>query len=264
MDITFYPGFELFGRVIPFYGILMVTGFLLGGFAAIWRGKKYNQSKLNVVYAACFAAGGGFLGAKLLAFITLIPGMIEGKLTFLDVLSGGFVFYGGLIGGVGGLLLYVKIYKHKVVEYFDIFAPSVPLGHAVGRVGCFLAGCCYGIEVPAESGFYISYPEWYAPYKTPVGVHLLPIQLIECACLLFIYVVTETLYYKTKPRGVALFTYLFSYCILRFVLEFFRGDIIRGSLGGLSTSQWISIAIFVIAALFISLKFILPKVKKEA
>lgn len=234
----------------------MVTGFLLGGFMAIWRGKKYGVKKMDVVYAACFAAGGGFLGAKLLAILTFIPQMAAGKVSILDLLTGGFVFYGGLIGGIGGLFLYVKIYKCKVIQYFDIFAPSVPLGHAVGRMGCFFAGCCYGMELPAGSTFSLIYPEWYARYGTPVGTPLLPMQLIEAFSLLVLYAVLEILFYRTKRSGISLFTYIFAYGILRFVLEFFRGDLIRGIGGGLSTSQWISLALIVCATVALVLLYL--------
>lgn len=262
MYLNIQPGFTVFGKTFQYYGLLMIAGFLIGAFMAVWRTKKYGIEKIEIVYASIFAAGGGILGAKLLAIITYIPKLISHEVTFLGLLLGGFVFYGGLLGGIGGLLIYAKIFKLDVLKYFDMFAPSVPLGHALGRIGCLFSGCCYGI--PYSGPISIIYPDSYEAYGTPVGVELLPVQLIECFCLLIIYGVTEFLYYRTKKCGISLCTYILSYCMLRFTLEFFRGDIVRGVLLGLSTSQWISLIIFIAVVSFLILSFVKKRKNLQA
>lgn len=239
-----FPYFTVFGKNIAYYGILMILGFLVAGASTFLRAGKRGTTRTDAVYAAVFATGGGILGAKLLAVLTTLPYLIDGTASFMDLLTGGFVFYGGLLGGVGGLYLYLKIYKLDVVRYFDLFAVCVPLGHALGRVGCFFAGCCYGI--PCDCAISVTYSEVYAQYGTPVGVKLLPVQLIEGAFLLLLYVALEIVYRKTQRAGISLLVYITAYAVARFVLEFFRGDSVRGLLFALSTSQWISLGLLVL------------------
>lgn len=243
----------------------MMAGLISGAALAILRGKKYGILKVDLLLASICAAIGGIVGAKLLAIITVLPQLISGEIKWLDLVFGGFVFYGGLIGGVGGLLLGAKLLKLKVLDLFDTFAPSVPFGHALGRIGCFFGGCCYGMELPAGSTFSLIYPKWYAQYGTgiPTGVPLLPVPLIEAGLLFILYAVLEVLFHFTKKKGVSLFTYVFAYGVIRFVLEFFRGDTIRGVGGGLSTSQWISLALIVGAGVLLALMYFLPRRKKK-
>lgn len=241
----------------------MMAGFIIGGALAILRGKKYGISKIDLLLASICAAVGGIVGAKLLSIITYIPKLVSGEIKFLDLLFGGFVFYGGLIGGIGGLLLGGKLLKLNQLELFDTFAPSVPFGHALGRIGCFFGGCCFGMELPAGSSFALIYPEWYEVFGTKVGVPLLPMQLMEAGMLFILYGVLETLYHLTKKKGVSLFTYVFAYGVMRFVLEFFRGDLIRGIGGGLSTSQWISLALMIGGGVLMTLMYFLPRRKNK-
>ena len=263
MELHIHPTFTVLAKEFSIYSLLMIAGFLMGGLLAILRGKKYGIKKVDLLLAAICAAVGGIVGAKLLAIITSIPQLVAGKIKFIDLLFSGFVFYGGLVGGIGGLLLGGKLLKLNQLELFDTFAPSVPFGHAIGRIGCFFGGCCFGMELPAGSSFSLIYPEWYAQYGTNVGVPLLPMQLIEAGLLLILYAVLELLFHFTKKKGVSLFTYVFAYGVIRFVLEFFRGDTIRGVGGGLSTSQWISLALIAGAGVLLALMYFLPRRKKK-
>ena len=158
----------------------------------------------------------------------------------MQVMQGGFVFYGGLIGGLLGLIIYVKAFKMEFFSFSDVCAAVIPLGHALGRVGCYTAGCCYGIPYDGFGAVVYTNTLGHTPLNTP----LLPIQLIEALCLLVLFVVMIVLYNKIKTKGAVTGIYLVGYGILRFVLEFFRGDLERGHLL-LSTSQWISIAMVI-------------------
>ncbi|MEE0252855.1 MAG: prolipoprotein diacylglyceryl transferase, partial [Acutalibacteraceae bacterium] len=149
---------------------------------------------------------------------------------WIDYFLNGFVFYGGVIGGFLFALWYCKKYHIYFLEACDLFAPILPFFHIFGRIGCFLAGCCYGI--PASWGFMY-------PHETFTR---LPLPLIEAVCNLVI-LTTLLLFEKyCSPRGYHLPFYGILYGITRFVLEFFRGDSARG-VWLLSTSQWISIAV---------------------
>ncbi len=192
---------------------------------------------------------GAIIGSKLLFIVVSWKDIVKYNLSLEAIIKGGFVFYGGLIGGFIGLVIYTKIYKEKIYAYMDIYAVVLPIGHAVGRVGCFFAGCCYGI--PCSFGVVYT----HTVGQTPLGIKLLPIQLIEAGCLVILFIVQIIIYTKTK-KGIATLTYCINYSVIRFVLEYFRGDSERGVFGIFSTSQWICIGIIVISvcALVITVK----------
>ncbi len=235
----------ILGREIPLYGIFFYLGIFFAALAAIFFAHKRGFSKIEIVYSGIYTMIGATIGAKLLFIIVSLKDIIEYDIPIAAVIKGGFVFYGGFLGGFLGLFIYTKQFKLQIWDYLDIYAVVLPLGHAFGRVGCFFAGCCYGVQVP---GGY-TYTETLG--TTPLGVPLLPIQLIESACLLIVFVV-QTLVFFLKPCAKKLSTeiYLIAYPILRFILEFFRGDKERGKFI-FSTSQWISCAILVLSVIFI-------------
>lgn len=234
-------GFNIFGREIPFYGLLFVLGFAVATMTAIPKLRRMGLPFTELACSAVFAGVGGILGAKLLSVLTSIHYIIEYHISFLDIIRNGFVFYGGLIGGAFGLFLYAKLFHEPILCYLDLFAAGTALGHSLGRVGCLFSGCCYGI--PTTGSFYVIYSSAIDP-NTPLGLRLLPVQLIESFCLVGIYALCEIAFYCGCKRGVSAAIYAFSYAVTRFVLEFFRGDLVRGLWGGLSTSQYISIAVF--------------------
>ncbi len=236
------PYFTLFGKQIPYYGLLFMGGILLGGVLAVLHSSKRGIKKIDVVYSACFAGIGGIVGAKLLSIITSLQYIIEYSPSFVDVISNGFVFYGGLLGGFGGLAIYCKAFKLPLVDYMDVFAVCVPPCHAIGRIGCYLSGCCFGI--PYDGLFSVVYNN-PIDINTPKGIPLLPVQLIEAVCLLALFVILEILFFKSKRKGVVASVYLIAYAVIRTVIEFFRGDRARGLLFGVSTSQIISVLIIV-------------------
>ncbi len=238
----------LFGREIPLYGLFFYLGILLAAVVALLICKKGGLSKWEIVYSGIYSMIGALIGSKLLFILVSLKTIIEMKLSFEAIIKGGFVFYGGLLGGVLGLLIYVKQYKMKFSDFADIYSVCLTLGHAIGRVGCFFAGCCYGI--PYKYGY--TYTDTHG--ITPLGVPLLPIQLIESACLLALFFVLLTVYLRKNPKkGTCTGIYILSYSVVRFVLEFFRGDVERGNLWLFSTSQWISILMFLLLLYFFSL-----------
>jgi phosphatidylglycerol:prolipoprotein diacylglycerol transferase len=151
-------------------------------------------------------------------------------------LGGGFVFYGGLIFGALYLLFYCLILKKFPFRKTYILLAPLSFGHALGRIGCFLAGCCFGVKTHLPWGVYLH------------GQHRHPVQLYETVGLLFIGGIITKLMLSSRTDGRKLIViYILSYALLRFVLEFFRGDIIRGLyIGGVSSSQLISIVLFLI------------------
>lgn len=234
------PYFTILGQQIPIYGVCFFAGILIAGILALLICQRKGIAWFDIAYSAVYVLIGAIAGAKLLFLAVSLPQIIEEQIPFEAVLKGGFVFYGGLLGAILGLLIYCKQYKISIKELSESYAAVLPLGHAFGRVGCFFAGCCYGI--PYDGIF--SHTYHMSPGNTPLGVSLLPIQLIEAVGLLIIFAVEITVFFRTKSKtGYTVPIYLATYPVLRFVLEFFRGDTERGKLGPFSTSQCVSLAI---------------------
>ena len=207
---------------------------------------RARKNKLDIdsliVIAAC-AVGLGLVGAKLLyLFVSCDINEVFERLSrgdISDLAGGGQVFYGGLIMGIIGAFLGVRISGScgETALYCDAVVPAIPLGHAFGRIGCFLAGCCYG--APYTGFCAVTFPS--------VGVTepVFPIQLLEAVLNLIIFAILLIPRKRLKSGFATLYLYLTLYSVVRFTLEFFRGDEIRGFAQGLSTSQWISIGLFV-------------------
>ncbi len=232
---------------IGVYGICCTVGIVLAGLLSLYNAKSQKIDKYDMII--CFAAIliGAFIGAKLLYLIidfNFVRQYFEQNgfnfETLSGIMQGGFVFYGGFIGGILGILIFSGIRKVSPIHFITVIAPSVPLAHAFGRVGCFMAGCCYGI--PSEK-FGIAFTN---SIGAPNGIKLLPVQLLEAGLLLILAAICQIYFLKSKHRHCNVYFYLFLYPIIRIVTECFRyDDAERGIFFGLSTSTWISICIIV-------------------
>lgn len=175
------------------------------------------------------------LGSKCLFILTKIPDMIANfslKHVIHIILTSGFVFYGGLFGACIAVHIFGKVYKADTVQLLNLCSMGFAAFHMFGRIGCFFAGCCYGKEA-----------NWGFALENEPEILRIPIQLIESGCIfiiLLVIVIIEKIY-GTKKKSFKI--YLGLYAICRFCTEYFRGDVIRGTWGWFSTSQWISLAI---------------------
>lgn len=236
---------NIFGHDIPWYGILFAIGIGVGGFASSFRSKKRGIERFDSVCCAVYAGIGGIVGAKLFSWMTgfdviiKLFQVVEPLIAVQAIFQNGFVFYGGLVGGLIGIVLYCREFKLPVIDYLDVFAVSVPLGHVFGRIGCFMSGCCYGI--PHDGFLSVIYLEGITIDTNALGGPRLAVQLIEAFSLLVLYVILETCFYKTKRKGLCTCLYIIGYSAIRFTLEYFRGDPARGFLLGMTTSQLISV-----------------------
>lgn len=230
-----YPFFNVFGREISAYSIMAILGAVAVGVYTYIRLRGQKRDGWEVAFYLTYAFGFLVIGAMLLYQIVELPNLVK-ILPYLfsdfeyfrSNFSVGLVFYGGLYGALIGGAVYSKLNQKDSRELFMYLTPAIPLFHIFGRIGCFLSGCCHGVE---SDSFGILHPN---------GNYYVPIQLIEAFGDLIIFIilcicqVKEEKYYR--PIGL----YLVLYGIMRFVLEFFRGDEVRGFLGIFSTSQWIS------------------------
>lgn len=217
------------------YGLMIAIGIIAAYLTGEYRAKKYGLEADHIFNYVIWCVIGGFAGSKLLYFITNIKNIIENP-NIMSHLADGWVVYGGIIGGILSAMLYSKIKGLKFLAYFDILIPSVALAQGFGRIGCFLAGCCFGHET--DSHFSIVFHESrYAPN----GVRLIPTQLISSGLDFLLFFSLIWYAKRKKADGQVGGLYLILYSIGRFILEFYRGDLIRGNVGSLSTSQFISI-----------------------
>ena len=251
-----FSHFELLGREVPMYFICALAGaaaialFLVSQCIFPRKAPPCIQPQ-DSFFMLLYALIGAVIGAKLLYLVISADVYWVAELDFWDnlkrlffiILGSGMVFYGGLIGALLGALCYVLHYKTPVSTMLDLGFAGVPLFHAFGRIGCFLAGCCYGVEY--HGALAVTFPDDNSG-GAPAGVELLPVQLIEAALNLILWAALTAVYRRTSRRWLTSGLYLVSYGTMRFILEFFRGDLIRGSILFLSSSQFIGI--FVVAA----------------
>lgn len=243
-----FPYFQLFGRTIGSYGVCMVIGFLLVGWLAIRKCKKLSRPAEDIyIVGACVLLAALVCGSLLYVFVTypisyIISAVSRGDFSFF----GGIVFYGGLIGGIGGALLGVRLARCPWNTLTQAIVPYVPLGHAIGRIGCLLAGCCHGM--PYNGPLAVYYPN--SVLQLPPDQGYFPVQPLEallnlgiCGCLIY-------LSKKENGKKVLVPAYLCMYAVVRFTLEFFRGDEHRGIFSGVSLSQWISIGMLAVGVIW--------------
>ncbi len=243
-----FPQFELFGYNIGLYGLISVIGCIISGFLLCKLLKRKGVMTEDSILFLLTVIGGVIIGGHVLYALTnirLFSELFKSKsLTefarWLTAIFGGSVFYGGLFGGIASGCIASKFFKHKVHIYADVMSPIIPLFHGIARIGCFFAGCCYGIE--SKFGFYTDSNEWIPSIN---GVVRFPIQLLESVCN---FVLSAILFFLLKKsenssrlRGKLLYIYLISYGVIRFLDEFLRGDEVRGFVWIFSTSQLISL-----------------------
>lgn len=242
-------------RLIPMYGVCMVVGILISSYIAFIRTKQADGDSNSLIVVAASAIGCGLFGAKLL-YIAVTYGVGNALRQVLSgdfscLIEGGQVFYGGLIGGIVGAILGAWFTHDNLALYCDAIVPCIPLGHAFGRLGCFFAGCCYGMLYEGIGS--LSFPAVGIDYQT------FPVQLLEMAINIGIFAYLIFYTHKDHKRYHVLYRYLLIYAVSRFTLEFVRGDLVRGISNGLSTSQWISIGLFIISILLMLPRQIIEK-----
>ena len=229
------------------YGLMIAIGIFAAYIVTEYRARKQGLPYEHVFYIVIWCVLGGFLSAKLLFWITEWKDVLEDPLYYLKNMMDGFVVYGGIIGGILAGYIYARVKKLNFLAFFDLVMPSVALAQGFGRIGCFLAGCCYGRETSAWYGVTFE----HSPFA-PNHVSLIPTQLISSAADFLHFFLLLWITKKRKTEGIVVSFYLIFYSIGRFLIEMLRNDP-RGSVSFLSTSQFISIFTLIIGILSIVL-----------
>ncbi|MCA1794141.1 MAG: prolipoprotein diacylglyceryl transferase [Desulfotignum sp.] len=240
--------FHFNGFTLYTYGFFLALGFI----TAVWFSKRNARfydlkpddiSDLFFVILVC-----GILGARLLYVLINFAYFQHNLLEIFTIWKGGLVFFGGFIGGITGSIVMLKIKKLPVFKSADTIAPGVALGHAIGRLGCFFAGCCYGRECTLPFAVTFTHPKSLAP----LDVYLHPTQIymvVANLCLFFILVWIQK---HKRFNGMVFVSYIIIYSVFRFIIEFFRGDF-RGNFffDFLSLSQGIGALVTIIALILL-------------
>jgi phosphatidylglycerol:prolipoprotein diacylglycerol transferase len=240
-----YPILFKIGPVtIHTYGLFLAIAFLTGiGLAT--RQAKIEGVDPQKIFDLCFyLVLAAILGSRLLFVIINYRFYLDNPLNIFKLWKGGLVFYGGLLGAVAIGIWYIRYNQLDLWKIADILAPSIAIGQAIGRVGCFMAGCCYGRT---------SNLPWAVTFTdqnclAPIGIPRHPTQLYSSGAALVIFLFLLLIYRVHSFRGQVFWSYVSLYSVGRFILEYFRADD-RGLLNLLghilSTSQVISGLTFV-------------------
>ena len=246
------------------YGVLLALGMLLALFVAAKLGAKDGLPRERIYDLGLWTLIGGLVGAKILMILTDgFPADFSAANLF-DFLRSGGVYYGGLIGGFLTVVLLIRHYKLPFWKVADALVPGLALGQAIGRQGCFAAGCCWGKPTNLFLGVHFTEAAHDFTGVPIYGVdgaalHLHPTQLYESIAMFIVFGILVYIHRKKRFDGQVLIAYGIIYGIVRFIIEFFRDDP-RGDLFGLtsmlgiSTSQIISLLVAALAVIFMILR----------
>ncbi len=244
-----YPQlFEFYGVSIYTYGLMLVAAYLVGLRVAVTRGRTRGLNDARVMDLGILVIVGALVGAKLLLFVVEFDHILAEPAFAWTLLRSAGVFYGGLIVALGAAFWFMRRHRMPLWTTCDAFAPGIALGQAVGRVGCLLAGCCYGHPTDLPWGITFTNPIAAANVGTPLDVALHPTQLYESVATLLILGIL--LLSERRGRmfpGQLFWSYLLLYPLARFAIEFFRGDPRGTVLDLVSTSQFVSLLLIPIS-----------------
>ena len=250
------------------YGLLLAISFLVGMYVMAKQAERDGLNVNRVYDLGLWVLGSALIGSKLLMIITEWENYRDNLkgLFSLDFLRSAGVFYGGFLGALIASVIVMRIYKLDWWRTADAFAPGIIIGQAIGRLGCFSAGCCWGKPTDGICGVHFSergheltsVPIKVSDLTDPIQrsfweqklgdlsapLHLHPVQLYEVGAAILIFIILLVMARKRKFYGQIVLVYAMLYAVARFIIEFWRDDP-RGGLLGLSTSQFIAAVIFV-------------------
>lgn len=244
------------GITIYSYGVMVALAFVAGLLWVIYASRRAGIDSKQAVDLVFWIILAAILGSRILhVAVSERDRFLANPLMFFKIWEGGLVFYGGLIAAAVVAIWYMRRHRMPLLLTCDVFAPGIALGHAVGRIGCFLAGCCFGRVCSKAAWYTVSFP--HDPHTfAPPGVPLYPTQLFESGGELINFAILLVIRRFKRFDGQIFASYLMIYSIIRIVGEQFRGDVERGFLiePWLSTSTFISLLMFAFGA-FLYAKF---------
>ena len=241
--------FHLGHFALPTYGFLVALGVLTG---LVVTTKLAPSQKINPDDAwnlGVLVVLMAIVGAKVLLIINDLSWYTAhpGDIFSLQMVQAGGVFYGGVIAAIGTAIFYMRKHHMPALRTADTFAPGLALGHSIGRIGCFAAGCCFGKPTNHWWGVVFSNPLAHSVSGTPLNIPIEPTQLFESAIELVNFLILYALLKHKKFDGQVIGAYLFLYGVARFFIEFIRDDPDRGTMfgGAMTGTQFISILLVI-------------------
>ncbi len=231
------------------YGLMLVLAFFVSTYLAALQAKKEQMDGEQIFNLCFFVFILGIIGCRVFYVLINARFYLDNPLEIIMLQHGGMAWFGGLVFGTGGAILFIKKHKMNLLKSLDLLAPFIALGQAIGRIGCLLNGCCFGRE--SEFGIY---------FKVFDKV-LIPTQLYSSLLLLLIFVILRFRQDNKHLPGEIFCSYLFLYSLKRFFIEFLRNDSPR-IFYGLTFFQILCLAVFLIS-LGISIKLFLIKKKQS-
>jgi phosphatidylglycerol---prolipoprotein diacylglyceryl transferase len=231
---------------IPTYGVLVALGFLVGLGITLRLARRAGMPEEKITNLAVYCAIAGLVGAKLFMFLFDLGYYVRdpGRIFTLETLQAAGVFHGGFIGALLMALFYMRRQQLHPMKTLDVFAPGVAIGQAIGRLGCFAAGCCWGRECNLPWGVRFR-SDFAAP--VPLDKTLHPVQLYESAADLLIFAILYKQASRAHRPGQVIGWYLVLYSTARFAIEFFRVHE-QSLVGPFSLTQWIALGLLILGA----------------
>ncbi len=259
-----YPiAFEIFGRQIHYYGVMIALGFLAATAILQWKRRRAGFSREQIFDLAMLALFTGIVGARI--FYVVLYGSEQHHENIWWVFridQGGLVFYGGFICAITAVCIYAGKKKVPIPAMLDIAAPAIAAGHAFGRIGCFLQGCCFGKISDSTDGLLtaVRYPLNIDPGRFPLKLHavdgftlpLYPTQIWESIANVLLCALLLGLFPTFRKPGQIAGAYILMYAVIRFMLEFYRAD---NPIRGFNLTESQIIALFIMLPLGIGLTY---------
>ncbi|MBW1710663.1 MAG: prolipoprotein diacylglyceryl transferase [Deltaproteobacteria bacterium] len=236
---------ELGPLTVSSYGVLAALGFLLALIWVVYDAKKDGLNSDTIADLAFYLALGGVIGSRIFFLIISWDYYRNNILDILKFWEGGLVFYGGLITAVFIFIIYTLVKSLPLWKAADIFAPGIALAQGVGRLGCLAAGCCYGKPSNLPWAITFTHPNSLA---SPLGEALHPTQLYAALSLFVLFLFLVLLKRRRVFAGQIFLSYTLLHALIRFVIEFFRGDFRgAGPFGILTSTQTVALLIVIIS-----------------
>jgi phosphatidylglycerol:prolipoprotein diacylglycerol transferase len=238
--------FHIGGYSQATYGVLVALAFLV---ALSVTSRLARQAGLNgdtVVNLGILCGISAIVGAKIMMYLVDIPYYARnpGEIFSLSSLQAGGVFYGGLIAALIAAVVYIRRHHLPALRTADVFAPGIALGHGIGRLGCFAAGCCWGVPTNLPWGVTFTNPVSHELVGVPLDIKLHPTQIYESVAEFIIFGILYWRIRRPHAPGTIISLYLILYSTVRFLVEFVRAHEQANPFGGpLNTSQWISLGL---------------------
>lgn len=234
--------FQLGPITVHWYGVFVALGFLAGLWTAAWRARAIGVSTETIFDLGIWQILSGLLGARIFYVVGHWEEFAGNLIEIVRVDHGGLVFYGGFIGATLTTMWYAKRKKLSIWKLADVLAPSLALGHAFGRLGCFMNGCCYGKA--CDLAWAVHFPVEHETH----GVAVHPTQIYETGLNLIMFAGLHLFYRRRRFDGQVFWMYVLLYAVLRFAVEFTRGDYTAYFFGGhLAPGQVTAVVMFVVA-----------------